>query len=170
MIISSCIHTAADDIVHSFYGWVAVGHSVVSDSLQLRGLQRARLPCPSVSPRACSNSCPLSQWCHTIIPSSVFPFSSCLQSFPASVSFPASRLFTSGGQSIGALASASVLPVNIQDWFPLWSTGLISLLAKGCSRVFSSTTVWKNQFCGLSLFYGPTLTSIHNHWKNHNFD
>ena len=109
----------------------------MSDTLQLYGLQHARLPCPSISPRVCSNSCPLNQWCHPTISSSVAPFSSCLQSFPASGSFPMYwRLFTSGGQSIGASASATVLPMNIQDWFPLTLTSLISLQSKGLSRVW----------------------------------
>jgi len=120
--------------------------SVVSHSLQLHGLQHTRLPCPSVSPRVCSNSCPLSQWCHPAISPSVIPFSSCPQSFPASGSFQMSRHFAPGGQSIEASASASVLPMNIQSWFPLGLTGLISLLSKRLSRVFSSTTVWKHQF------------------------
>ena len=97
----------------------------------------------------CSNSCPLSQWCHPIISSPVVPFSSYPQSFPVSVSFPMSQFFTSGGQSIGASSSASVLPVNIQDWSPLGLTGLISLLSKGLSRIFSSTTVLKHQFFGI---------------------
>ena len=105
-----------------------------------------RLPCPSPTPRVCSNSCLWSQWCHPTISSSVVPFSSCLQSFPASGSFLMSLLFTSGGQSIGASASASVPPMNIQGWFPLGLTGLISLLSEGLSRVFSNTTVWKHQF------------------------
>ena len=96
-----------------------------------RGLQHARLPCPSLSPGVCSNSCPLSQWCHPTISSSVVPFSSCLQSFPASGSFPMSWLFAWGGQSFGVSASAPVLSVNIQDWFPLGFTGCISLLSKG---------------------------------------
>ena len=108
----------------------------------------------------CSNSCPLSQWSHPIISSSVIPFSSCLQSFPASGSFPMSQFFTSGGQSIGVSASASVLPMNIQDWFPLGWTGWISLQSKGLSRVFSNTTVQKHQFFGASLLHSPTLTSI----------
>ena len=119
--------------------------SVISDSLWPRGLQHTRLPCPSSSPGACSNSCPLSQWCHPTISSSV---ASCLQSFPASGSFPMSHLFPSGGQSIGVSASASVLPMNIQDWFPLGWTGWISLQSKGLSRVFSNTTVRKHQFFG----------------------
>ena len=118
--------------------------SVVSDSLQTHGLQHARPPCPTPTLGVYSNSCPLSQWCHPAISSSVIPFSSCLQSLPVSGSFPMSQLFTLDGQSIGP--SASVLPVNIQDWFPLRLTGLISLLSKGLSRVFISTTVWKHQF------------------------
>ena len=122
--------------------------SVVSDPLWPHGLQHARLPCPSPSPRACSNSCPLNQWCHPAISYSVVPFSSCLQSFPASGSFLMSWLFTSGGQGIGVSASASVLPRNIQGWFPLGLTGWISLQSKGLSRVFSNTTVQKHQFFG----------------------
>ena len=121
-------------------------HSVVSDYSQSHGLQHTRLPCPSPSPGACSDSCPLSQWYHPTISSSVVPFSSHLQAFPASGSFPMSQFFASGGQSIGVSASASVLPMNIQDWFPLGLTDWISLLSKGLSRVFSSTTVQKHQF------------------------
>ena len=109
-------------------------HSVVSNSLRPRRPQQARLPCPSPAPRTCSNSCPSSQWCHPTISSSVFPFSSCLQSSPASGSFPMSQSFTSDGQSIGA--SASFLPMNIQDWFPLGWLGLISL--KKIPSIFSS--------------------------------
>ena len=120
--------------------------------LQPNGLQHARLLCPPISPRDCSNSCPLSRWCHLTISSSATPFCFCLHSFPASGSFPTSRLFASGSQSIGASASASVLPVNIQDWFPSRLTGLISLLSKGFSRVFSSTTIWKHQFFGAQPF------------------
>ena len=116
-------------------------HLVVTDSLQTHGLQHARLPWPSPTPRTYSNSCPLSQWCHPIISSSVIPFSSCIHSCPASGSFPMSLFFASGGQSIGGVsASASVLPKNIQDWFPLGLTGLISW-SKGLSAVFSSSTV-----------------------------
>ena len=175
----------------------------------------ARLPCPSPSPGACSNSNPLSQWCHPTISSSVVPFSSCPQSFPASGSFQMSQFFTSGGQSIRISASTSVLPMNTQDWSPLGWTGFISLQSKGLSRVFSNTTVQKHQFFGAQLslgkgngnplqysclenpmdggawwaaiygvsqsrtrlkqpsssssfLYGPTLTSIHDYWKNHN--
>ena len=120
----------------------------MSDSLQPHGLQHASLPCPSLSPRVCSDSYPLSRWCHPTISSSVVPFSSCLQSFPASGSFPVSQLFPLGGQSIGASASALVLPVSIEGWYPLGSTGLISLLSKGLLRVFSSITIWQHQFLG----------------------
>ena len=122
-------------------------HSVLSDSLQPHGLQQVRSPRPSPTPRASFNSCPLSRWCHPTISSSVVPFSSCLQSFPAS----GSQVFTPGGQSIGVSASALVLPMNIQDWFILGWTGLISLLSKGLSRVFSGTTVQKHQFFSAQL-------------------
>ena len=116
----------------------------MSDSLWPQGLQHTRLPCPSPSPRACSNSFPLSRWCHPTNSSSTVPFSSSLQSFPASGAFPMSQLFAWGGQSNGASASALVLLMNIQDWFHLGLTCLISLLSKALSRVFSNTTVWKN--------------------------
>ena len=119
----------------------SVTQSCSFNSLRPHGLQHARLPCPSPTPGACSNSCLLSQWCHPTIASSVVPFSSCPQSFPASESFPKSQFFVSGGQSIGVSASASVLPVNIQDWSPLGWTDLISLQSKGLPRVFSNTTV-----------------------------
>ena len=120
--------------------------SVVYDSLRPHGLQHARPPCPSPTLRAYSSWCPLNWRCHPTISSSVIPFSSRLQSFPASGSFPISRFFTSGGQSIRVSASASALPMNIQDWFPLGWTGCISLLSKGLSRVFYNTTVQKHQF------------------------
>ena len=120
--------------------------SVMSDTLRPHGLQQARPPCPSPTPEAYSNSCPLSWWCHPTTSSSVIPFSSSLQSFPASGFFPMSQFFTSGSQSIGVSALASVLPMNIQDWFPLGWTGCVPLLSKGCSRVFSNTTVQKRQF------------------------
>ena len=135
---------------HIITGSVQFSCSVISDSLRPHELQDTRLPCSLPSPSACSNSCPLSHWCHPTISSSVIPFSSCLQSCLASGSFPLSRLFTSSGQSIGASASASVLPVSIQDWFPLGLTGLI-LLSKGLSRVFSNTTVQKHQLFGIQL-------------------
>ena len=118
--------------------------SVMSNSVRPHGLQHARLPSPSLG--ACSNSCLLSQWCQPSILSSVVPFSSCLKSFPASGSFPVNQVFTSGGQSFGASISKSFLPMNIQDWFPLGLTGLISLQSKGLSRIFSNTTVPKHQF------------------------
>ena len=120
----------------------------MSDSLLPRGLQHTRLLCPLLSPRVCLNSCLLSWWYYLTISSSVIRFCFCLKSFPASESFPVSQLFPLGGQSIRASASASVLPVNIQAWFPLGLTGLISLLSKWLSRVFSSTTVQKHQFFG----------------------
>ena len=130
----------------------------------------ARLPCPSPSPGACSNLCPLSWWCHPIISSSVIPFSSCLQSFLASGSFLKSWLFALGGQSLGASASASVLPMNIQ-WFSLRLTSLISLQSKGLPKNLLHHCNSKNiNFVVLSLLYGPTLTSIHDYWKNHSFE
>ena len=123
-------------------------------------LQNARLPCTSLSPCICSNSCALSQCCHATMSSFVAPFSSCRSVFPESWSSPVSQLFASGGQSVGDAASA--LPVNIQDWSPLGLTGLISLLFKGLSRVFSSTTVQSVNSLVLHFLYGPTLTSRHN--------
>ena len=146
--------------------WLSRGHtqppssvqfsgSVMSDSLQPHGLQHARLPCPSPTPGACSNSRPLNRWCHPTILSSVVPFSSCLQSVPASGSFPMSQFFPSGGQSIGVTASTSVLPMNIQDRFPLGWMGWISLLSKGLSRVFSNTTVQNHQVFGAQLSSQP---------------
>ena len=130
---------------------VQFSHSVVSDSLWPHGLQHARLPCSSPTLRAYTNSCPSSRWYHPTISSSVIPVSSLLQSFPASGSFPASQFFASGGQSIGVSASTSVLPMNIQDWFPLGLTGWISLQSKGLSRVFSNTIVQKHQFFSVQL-------------------
>ena len=138
-------------------------------TLQPHGLQHTRLPCPSPTPRACSNSCPSSQWCHPTISSSVIPFSSCCQSFPASGSFPVSQFFASGGQSIGALTSASVLLMNIQDWFPLGLTGLI-LQSKGLSRVFSNTSVQKHQFFDAQLSLWSNSHIRIDYWKNHSFD
>ena len=143
--------------------------SVMPDSLWPHGLEHARLPYWSQTPRACLNSYLLHWWCHLVISSSVIPFSSCLQSFPASGSFQMSQFFMSGNQSIGASASASVLPINIQGWFPLGWTGWISPQSKGLSRVFSNTTVQKHQFFSAQL-YSATLTSIHDYWKNHSFD
>ena len=129
---------------HSFR--VQFSHSVMSDSLRPHESQHARPPCPSPTPRVHSNSCPSSRWCHPASSSAVVPFSSCPQPLPASRSFPMSQLVTWGGQSIGVSASASVLPMNTQDWSPLEWTGWISLQSKGLSRVFSNTTVQKHQF------------------------
>ena len=125
--------------------------SVVSNSLRSHGLQNARPPCLTPTPRIYSNLCPLSRWCHPTILSSVVPFFSHLQSFPASGSFPMSQFFTSDGQSIGVSASASVLPMNIQDWFPLGWTCWISLQSKGLSKVFYNATVQKHQFLSTQL-------------------
>ena len=130
---------------------VQFNHSVMSNSLWPHGPQHARPPCPSPTPRVYSNSCPLSWWCHPTISSSVVPFSSCPQSLPTSGSFPMSQLFTWGGQSIGVSASASVLLMNVQDWFPLGWISWICLQSKGLSRVFFSNTVQKHQFFGTQL-------------------
>ena len=130
---------------------VQFSHSVVSDSLRTHEPQYARPPCPSPTPRVYPNPCPLSQWCHPTISSSVVPFSSCPQSFSASGSFQMSQLFASDGQSIGVSASTSVLPMNTQDWSPLGWTGWISVQSRGLSRVFSNTTVQKHQFFGTQL-------------------
>ena len=141
--------------------------SVMSDSLRPHGLQHARPPCPSPTPRVHPNSCPSSLWCHPTISSSVVPFSSHLQSFPASGSFSVSQFFPSGGQSIRVSASASVLPMNTQDWFLLECTGWISLQSKGLSRVLSNTTVQKHQFFSTQL---SLWSNSHGYWKNHSFD
>ena len=139
----------------SFFGSVQLSCSVVSDAVP-HGPQHARPPNPSPTPRAYSNSCPSSRWCHPTVSSSVIPFfSSHLQSFPAVGSFHISQLFTSGGQSIGGSASASVLPMNTQDWFPLGLTGWNSLQSKGLLRVFSNTTVQKYQLFGAQLSLWP---------------
>ena len=142
-------------------------HPVVFNSLRPHELQHTKLPCPSQSSGICPSSCPLNQWTHATISSSVALFS-CFQSFPASGSLPVSWLFALGGQIIGA--SKSVLSLIIQGWFPLRLTGLVSLLSKGLSRVFSSTTVWKHQFLGTQLLYGLVLTSIYDYWKDHSLD
>ena len=141
------------------------------DSLGPQEQQHTRLPCPFLTPRVCSNSCPLkTQWCHPTISFSVVPFSSWPQAFPASESFPMSQLFASGGQCIGVSVWASDQPKNIQGWFPIGLTGLISLQSKGLSRVFSNTTVQKHQFFGAQPFLWSTLTSLHDYWKKHRFD
>ena len=137
----------------------------MSDSLQPHGLQHTRLPCPSPTPRVYSDSCPLSRSCHPTISSSVVPFSSHLQSFPASGSFLMSQFFASSGQSIGASVSASVLPMNIQDWFPLGWTGWISLQSKELSR-----RLLQHHSSKASILQRSTLTSIHDYWENHSFD
>ena len=138
---------------------IQFSHSVMSNSLRPHVLKPARLPCPSPTPRAHSNSCPWSRWCHPTISSFVIPFSFCLQLFPSSGIYPVSQFFTSGGQNVGA--SASVLPMNVQDWFPLRLTGLISLLSKELSRVFSSTPVQKHQStptrCSISSWHAWPL-------------
>ena len=133
-------------------------------------LKYTRPPWPSPTPRVYSTSCPLSWWCHSTASSFVVPFSSHFQSLPASGSFPMSQLFASGGQSIGVSASTSVFPMNIQHWFPLGWTGWISLQSKGLSRVFSSTTVQSINSSALSFLNSPTLTSIHDSWRNHSLD
>ena len=144
---------------------VQFSHSVVSDSLQPHGLQHTRPPCPSPTPAVYSNSCPLSRWCHPTISFSVIPFSSCFQSFPASGSFPMSRLLASGGQSIGA--SVPVLPMKIQGWFSLVLTGLIFLQSKG-SQESSPTPQFKSiNSSVLSFLYSPTLTSLHDRKIEH---
>ena len=142
----------------------------MSDSLWPQELQHARPPCLSQIPRVCSNLCPLSRWCHPAISSSVIPFSFCPQSLPASGSFPTSQLFASGGQSIGVAASASVLPMNTQDWSPLGWTGWIPCSPRD-SQESSPTPQFKSiNFLVLSFLHSPTLTSIHDHWKNHSLD
>ena len=140
-----------NDSLNSWFSSIQFSCSVMSYSLWPNGPQHTRPPCPSLTPRVYPNSCPLSQWCHTTISSSVIPFSSCPPSFPASGSFQMSQLFASGGQSIGVSASTSVLPMNTQDWSPLGWTCWISLQSKGLSRVFSNTTVQKHQFFGAQL-------------------
>ena len=140
-----CVCVCMYVCTHISFVLVVVKSLSLSTSLQCHGLQHSRLLCPPLSPGVWWNSCPLSQWCYLTISSSATPFSFCLPSFPASGSFPVSWFFTSGGQSIGVSASASVFQMNIQGWFPWGLTGLISLLSKGFSRVFSSTTVQKHQ-------------------------
>ena len=145
-------------------GSVQFSHSVVSDSLWPRELQHARPPCPSPTAGVHPNPCPLSWWCHPTISSSVVPFSSCPQYFPASGSFQMSQLFTSGGQNTGVSASTSVLPMNTQDWSPLVWT-------KGDSQELSPTPQFKSiNSAVLSFIYSPTLTSTHDHWKNYSLD
>ena len=139
-------------------------------TLQPHELQHARLPCPSPSPGVWSNLCPLSRWCHPTISSSVVPFSSCLQSFPASGSFSVSLFFASGGQSTGVWASALVLPMNIQDWFPLGLDWFDLTAVQGTLKSFLTSQFKSISSSVLSFLYGPTLTSIHDYRKTHSFD
>ena len=153
-----------------WYSRLLFSHTVMSNSSRPHGLQHARLPCPSPSPGAYSNSCPSSRGCHPTISSSVILFS-CLQSFPASGSFPVSWFFTSGSESIGVSASAWVLLMNIQDWFPLGFDWLDILEVQGFLKwVLSNTTVQKHHFFSSNLFYDLNLRSIHDYWKSHSFD
>ena len=158
-------------VVQLFFSWHSVqfSQSVMSDSLWPHESQHTRPPCPSPTPGVHSDSRPSSRRCHPAISSSVVPFSSCPQSLPTSESFPMSQLFAWGGQSTGVSASASVLPMNTQDWSLSESTGWISLQFKGLSRVFSNTTVQKHQFFSAQLS-SQSITSIHDHWKNHSLD
>ena len=155
--------------LRSMFSSVHFSRSVVSDSLRPHGLQHAR-SCPASTSGVYSDSCPLSRWCHPTISSSVIPFSSRLLSFPVSRSFQMSQLFSSGGQSIGVSASASVLPMNNHDWFPSGLTAWISLQSKGLSRVFSTPQFKSINSSVLCFLYSPTLTSIYDHWKNHSLD
>ena len=152
------------------YNSVQFSSSVVSNSLQPHELQHARPPCPSSIAGVYPNLCPLSRRCHPTISSSVIPFSSCPQSYPASGSFQLSQLFASGGQSIGVSASTSVLSMNIQDWFPLGWTGWISLQFKWLSRIFSNITVQKHQFFGAPLSLWSDSPIHNDYWKNQSFD
>ena len=160
--------------LYSYIYWFSsVQFSSVAQScptLRPHESQHARPPCPSPTPGVHSNLRPSSQWCHPAISSSVVPFSSCSQSLPASESFPMSQLFVWGGQSTGVSALASFLPKITQDWYPLEWTGWISLQPKGLSRVFSNTTVQSINSLALSFLHSPTLTSIHDHWKNRSLD
>ena len=156
--------------VHVYMSVSYFSRSDMSDSLGPHELQHARPPCPSPTPRVHPNSSPLSRWCHQAISSSVIPFSSCPQSFPASGSFQMSQLFPSGVQSSAVSASTSVPPMNTQDWSPLRWAGWISLQSKGLSRVFSTPQFKSIHSSALNFLYSPTLTSIHDHWKNHSLD
>ena len=142
----------------------------MSSSLGPHGLQHTKLPCPLPSPRACSNSCPSSWWCHTTISISVTPFSSHLQPFAASVSFPKSLFFRIWWPKYWSFSFSIIPAMNIQDWFPLGLSSWISLQSKGVSRVFSNTTVQKHQFFGLSFLDTPILTWVDDYWKSHSFD
>ena len=149
---------------------VQFSHSVTSDSLQPHESQHTRPPCPSPTPGVHSNPCPLCRWCHPTFSSSVIPFSSCPQSCPASGSFPMSLFFVSGAQSTGVSTSASVLPMNIQDWFPLGWTGWSPCSLRDPQESSPIPQFKSINSSALSFLYGPTLTSIHDYWKNHRFD
>ena len=153
-----------------YRGSVQFSCSVMSDSLWPHEQEHTRPLCSSPTSRVQPNPCTLSRWCHPTISSSVIPFTSCLQSFPASGSFPVSQLLASGGQETGVSASTSVLPMNTQDWSPLGWTGWISLQSKRLSRVFCNTTFKSINSSVLSFLYSPNLTSIHDPWKNHSLD
>ena len=156
--------------VQTQFSSVQFSCSVVSNSLRPHESQHTRAPCPTPTPGVHSDPRPSSQWCHPAVSSSVIPFSSCPQSLPASESFPMSQLFTWGGQSAGVSASASLPPKKSQGWSPSEWTGWISLQSKGLSRVFSNTTVQSINSSVLSFLHSPTLTSVHDHWKNHSLD
>ena len=158
------------DIRLQVFSSVQLSGSVMSDSLQPHEPQQARLACPSPTLGVYPNSSPLSRWCLLTNSSSVIPFSSCLQSFPTSGPFPMSQSFASGGQNIGVSASTSVFPMNTQAWFPLGWTGWISLQSKRLSRVFCKPQFKNINSSVLSFLYSPTLTSIHDYWKNHSLD
>ena len=163
--MSLCTFLCSQNIQHHSVEFSSVAQ--LCPTLQPHELRHSKPPCPSPTPGVHSDSRPLRQWCHPAISSSVVPFCSCLQSFPTSGSFKMSQLLTSGGQNIGVSVSASVLQINIQDWYPLGWTGWKSLQSKALSRVFSSTTVQKHQLFGSQLSLFSTLTSIHDYWKNH---
>ena len=164
------INTWRDAQYQSIFRAVRFNHSVVSDSLRPHEPQHTRPPCPSLTPRVHPNPCSLSQWCHPTISSSIVPFYSCLQSFPASGSFQMSQLFASGGLSIAVSTSTPVLPVNTLDWSLLGRTGWISLQSKGLSRVFPNSKFNNINSSALSFLYSLNLTSTHDHWKNHSLD
>ena len=154
-LLTQALQGGTFTVLPSLKSYLLFSCSVMSESLRPHGLLHARLPCTSLSHGVCSDSCPLSLWCHPTILSAIIPFASCLQYFLASGSFPMTWLFASGSQRIGASVSASVLPMSSQGWLPLGMTGLISLLSKEVSDVSSSTTVWKHQFFGVQ----PSLWS-----------
>ena len=166
----SLLQVPLREYMHVSVSSVQLSQSVMSNSLRPHEAQHTRPHCPSPTPGVHPNIYPLSQWCHPTISSSVVPFSSCPQSFPASESFPMTQLFTSCGQSIGVSALASVPPMNTQDWSPLEWTGWICFQSKGLSRVIPKPQFKSINSSVLSFLYSPTLTSTHDHWKNHSLD